>query len=74
MFSFSMPELILVLVIALMVFGPGKLPEVGKALGKGLQEFKRATTINLDESKEVPVKAQQQETEKKPCETKNVNA
>lgn len=44
MFSFSMPELVLVLVIALIVFGPGKLPEVGKALGKGLQEFRRATS------------------------------
>jgi len=44
MFNFSMPELTLVLVIALVVFGPGKLPEVGKALGKGIQEFKRATS------------------------------
>lgn len=44
MFSFSMPELILVLVIALIVFGPGKLPDVGKALGKGIQEFRRAST------------------------------
>lgn len=44
MFSFSMPELVLILVIALIVFGPGKLPEVGKALGKGLQEFRRATS------------------------------
>ena len=44
MFNFSMPELALVLVISLVVFGPGKLPEVGKALGKGIQEFKRATT------------------------------
>lgn len=44
MFSFSMPELILILVIALVVFGPGKLPEVGKALGRGIQEFRKATT------------------------------
>ncbi|MDD4601120.1 Sec-independent protein translocase protein TatA [bioreactor metagenome] len=44
MFSFSMPELGLILVIALVVFGPGKLPEVGKALGKGLEEFRRATS------------------------------
>jgi sec-independent protein translocase protein TatA len=39
-----MPELVLILVIALVVFGPGKLPEVGKALGKGIQEFRKATT------------------------------
>lgn len=44
MFNFSMPELGLVLIIALVVFGPGKLPEFGKALGKGLQEFRRATS------------------------------
>lgn len=44
MFSFSMPELILILVIALIVFGPGKLPEVGKALGRGINEFRRATS------------------------------
>lgn len=37
-----MPELMLILVIALVVFGPGKLPEIGKALGKGLNEFRRA--------------------------------
>jgi sec-independent protein translocase protein TatA len=42
MFSFSVPELGIVLVIALMVFGPGKLPDVGKALGKGIKEVRRA--------------------------------
>ncbi len=36
MFNFGTQELILVLVIALVVFGPGKLPEVGKAIGKGI--------------------------------------
>jgi len=41
MFNIGMTELILILVIALVVFGPGKLPEVGKALGKGLQEFRK---------------------------------
>lgn len=43
MFNMGMTELILILVIALVVFGPGKLPEVGKAMGRGLQEFRRAT-------------------------------
>ena len=37
-------ELILILVIILVVFGPGKLPEIGKALGGGIWEFKRCTT------------------------------
>ena len=35
-------ELVLILVIALVVFGPGKLPDVGKALGKSIREFKNA--------------------------------
>lgn len=56
MFSFSMPELILILVIALVVFGPGKLPEVGKALGRSLQEFKKATTSLTETAKEESAK------------------
>jgi sec-independent protein translocase protein TatA len=36
-------ELIVIFIIALLVFGPRKLPELGKSLGKGLREFKRAT-------------------------------
>jgi len=43
MFNMGMTELILILVIALVVFGPGKLSEVGKALGRGIQEFRSAT-------------------------------
>ena len=39
----GVPELIVIFVIALLVFGPKKLPELGKSLGKGLREFKRAT-------------------------------
>jgi TatA/E family protein of Tat protein translocase len=38
-----MPELILIFVVALLVFGPKKLPEIGKSLGKGLAEFKKAS-------------------------------
>jgi sec-independent protein translocase protein TatA len=37
-------ELIIVLVIALIVLGPGKLPDVGAALGKGIREFRRASS------------------------------
>lgn len=40
----GIPELIVIFVIALLVFGPKKLPELGKSLGKGLSEFKRATS------------------------------
>jgi sec-independent protein translocase protein TatA len=37
------PELIIIFVVALIVFGPRKLPELGRSLGKGLSEFKRAS-------------------------------
>lgn len=39
----SAPELIMILVVGLVVFGPGKLPELARSLGKGVREFKKAT-------------------------------
>lgn len=39
----GLQELIIIFIIALLVFGPKKLPELGKSLGKGLREFKKAT-------------------------------
>ena len=41
--NLGMPELLLILVLALLLFGPKKLPEIGRQLGKGLGEFKRAS-------------------------------
>ncbi len=52
MFGLGAPELILILILALIIFGPGKLPEVGRALGKGIREFKNATNSVTEEIKE----------------------
>ena len=41
--SIGVPELILILVVALIIFGPGKLPEVGRSLGKTIREFRRSS-------------------------------
>lgn len=55
MFGIGVPELVLILVIGLVVFGPGKLPGVGKALGQSIKEFKQANsdekTIDVTEKK-----------------------
>ena len=59
--SLGMQEIIIIFVIALIIFGPRKLPELGKTIGKGLSEFKKASNelkhtwedeVNLDKEKE----------------------
>jgi sec-independent protein translocase protein TatA len=49
--NIGVPGLILILVLALIIFGPNKLPEIGKAFGKSLREFKRATDGITDDIK-----------------------
>ncbi|MGN8647017.1 twin-arginine translocase TatA/TatE family subunit [Gracilibacillus sp. HCP3S3_G5_1] len=50
--SIGIPGLILILIIALVVFGPKKLPEIGKATGETLREFKKSTRELTDDEKE----------------------
>lgn len=57
---FGAPEAVILLVIALVIFGPGKLPDVGKALGKGIKEFKTASE-GADQKEEVPEDKDKQE-------------
>ncbi|HEV3141721.1 MAG TPA: TatA/E family twin arginine-targeting protein translocase [Vicinamibacterales bacterium] len=65
--SIGMPEMLIILIIALIIFGPRKLPELGRSLGKSLAEFKKASNelrntleeeIRIEEQRDKEVKAQ----------------
>ena len=60
MFGFGMPELIVILVIVLVVFGAGRLPEIGSALGKSIKNFKRAS----DGKDEIEIKPRKEDNTK----------
>ena len=56
-FGFLSPTtMVILLVIALVIFGPGKLPELGKALGKGINEFKSASEQPVNKSENITEK------------------
>src|SRR4249920_3434802 len=62
--SIGMPELIIIFVIALIIFGPRKLPELGRSLGKSLAELKRATNdLKGTLEEEIRLEEQQQRVE-----------
>jgi sec-independent protein translocase protein TatA len=53
MFGIGVPELLVILVVALIIFGPGRLPEIGGALGKGIRDFKKAFDGHDEDVKKV---------------------
>ena len=63
--SIGMPELIIIFVIALIIFGPRKLPELGRSLGKSLSEFKRASN-ELRSTLEEEIRVEDQRVPAKP--------
>ncbi len=68
--SIGMPELVIILTIALIIFGPRKLPELGRSLGRSLHEFKRASNElrnTLDE--EIRVEEQRSAERQRPPKT-----
>lgn len=60
MFGIGMPELIIILVIILIIFGAGKLPEIGAGMGKAIRNFKGASD---EEGKKTPDKKIEEEKE-----------
>ena len=62
--SIGMPELIIIFVIALIVFGPRKLPELGRSLGRSLAEFKRASN-ELRHTLEEEIRVEEQQIDPK---------
>lgn len=64
----GIPELILILVIALVVFGPSKLPEVGESLGRAIREFKKSVDLGDDEKSEENAKSDESTKEAKSTE------
>lgn len=60
--NIGIPGLIIVLVLALIIFGPKKLPEIGRAMGQSLKEFKSSTKGLMDDNNENDIEKEIKET------------
>lgn len=75
MFGIGAGEFIVILIVGLIVFGPGKLPEVGRAIGKGLREFRKAQAAISQTLNEVDINEKKNSTDEKlPADKKSVTA
>ena len=69
MFGIGQFELLIIIVVALIVIGPGKLPEMMRSIGKGFAEFKRVST-DVKQTFDMEVRRAEQEADKKEGEAK----